>query len=269
MNAARLQRAIFRMQHDSGFAWRILAGDPEALRSASLTPAELGALRAVPAAAFGADRDGKRSRQFLGNVSSEFRACRALGPRGDGDQAWLRCFAESPEFHRCAAENGRFPLAFRDYAERIGQEEGTAAFRALAALEGEMAHARRFAVTRPVPGPDEAALAAWARVVELPAGTHALASALQEDLPERPTLRGGTGEAILMAASAATPPPGGLRVLRVETLAPLVAAFLSAADRPVPIRSWRGFAARHDLAYAEVAAVAQGFVDEGVLVIGA
>ena len=56
--------------------------------------------------------------------------------------------------------------------------------------------------------------------------------------------------------------------VRVETLAPLVAAFLAGAERPTPISTWRRFAERRGLARDDVEAVAREYVAERVLLLG-
>ncbi len=257
------------MEHDPEFAARVLAAEPDALRSARLGPNELALLRSVDPAAYSADRGDKRIEQFLRNVSSEFRACLAVGPGGDGSQGWVAGFARSDEFHVCVAESGCLPYAFRDYALRLSKESVSAAFGVLARLEGVMAEARREIVRRPAPAPGEVALSPTARVLETPSGTHALAAALQRggSAPAH-SLGSAQPEWILVTASAA-PPPGGLRELRVEVLASRVAEFLREAERPQPRSAWRSFACHAGLSADEVEAVAEDVLAGGVLRAGA
>ncbi|HSJ98614.1 MAG TPA: hypothetical protein VLC53_16180, partial [Myxococcota bacterium] len=143
MDHRRLQRALFRMQHDPTFAGRVRAGDPEASASTGLGSAELAWLRAADPIALAADREGRRAAQLLRNAASEFRLSLALGPAGDGDQAWLAGFPRSSHFHRAVSAGTPLPLALATWAEQLAAGAPCAAFRALLALEAAMARARR------------------------------------------------------------------------------------------------------------------------------
>ena len=270
------------MQHDPGFAAAIRRAEPRACATTALGAVELSWVQGLDPAAVAADRGGKRTRQFLRNVSSELPRCVALGPRGDGDPTWIDGFPASPEFHRAVAAATSLPEAFAAFADRHAAAIAAASFRALVGFEAEMVRARRRPVDRLRPGPDRVVLSPWARTVELPVGTHALASALTTLLQRGAGsealaacgrdggLRGAEAacEVVLLAAAAEQPRPGALRELRVEPLAPLLAQFLAAHETPLPRAKWSQFASERDLDAAEVEAVAADFLREGVLVQG-
>ncbi len=284
MNHRGLQRALFRMLHDPSFAARVRAGEAQALASLGLVDTELRQLRGLDAVALSADRDGKRLTQFLRNVTSEFGRSVALGPRGDGASDWIITFASSPHLHRAVAEDRSLPRAFAAFAAEQAAPGGgpMASFRATLALETAMVEARRQPVARLPPGPGEVVLSPWTRLLELAAGSFALASALTE-LQQRgaapadwaacardkaPDPRPAVRETLLLAAAPEPPRPGAQRELRVEPATPLVAAFLRAHERPSAPSAWRSFALCHDLAVDEVEAVAFDFAREGVLLVG-
>jgi hypothetical protein len=277
----RLQRALFRMLHDAEFAARVRAGDAEAAASTGLGPSDLAGLRGADPAAIAADRDGRRGAQLLRNVTSEFPLCVAAGPRADGDDAWTPGFPRSAHFHRAVSEDEPLPLAFAAFAEATARDAKSALFRAFVALEAEMARARR-AGPAPVPAlaAGEVALTGWVRLLALPAGTHAAAVALGEALAA-----GGAGAArvaalehglavdtterlLVVADACADARFGRLRPVRVEPLPPLVAAFLEAARAPLAPAARRAFAAAHDVDAAEMEAVVDEYVAEGVLARG-
>jgi hypothetical protein len=273
MDHRGLQRALFRMQHDPGFAQRLRAGDPEAAASTRLGAHELAWLRAADPVALGADRDGRRAQQLLRNVASELRLATALGPAGDGTRAWLAGFPRSPHFHRAVSEGTPLPLALADWAEERAAGAPCAGFRALVALEAAMARARRSAGPRPHVPRGAVQRAPGARLVTLPSGTHALAAALARVLdaggaigPGAVALDERAHETLLLAADpGADARFGRLPPLRVEPLAPLVADLLRRADRPLDGAARAAFAAAHELALDEVEAVVADYVAEGVL----
>ncbi len=273
MNVGALQRVLFRMQHDPGFAARVLDDDEaRAAREtdrAGLGPRELGLLRRVPAAAYAADRGGRRRAQLLRNVGSEFPAALAEALPRDEPGAWAEGFTAGIEFHAAVDGDRPLPLAFRDYATRVAREAGAPRLAAVARLEGTMAEARRGRLRRPEAGLDEMVLAPWARLLELPAGTHAVAEAHHTGrVPVRGAVDFASRETLLLVADEHTPPPGGLREVRVEALAAPVAAFLAGAERPSPVAGWAVFATRRGLAPGDVEAVAREYLAERVLLLG-
>ena len=200
-----LQRTLFRMQMDPGFAGRVFAREEAAVASTGLGEADLGLLLAADPVAVRADRDGKRVRQMLGNVAAEFAL--SLAAARDPDEL-LAGFPASDEFHRAIAEDGSLPLSF---GERVRSRAGEAPLpAALAALELALAHARR--APRPVPPPadGEVVLAPWAHLVDLPRGTHARAMELRSALDA-----GRPVAAILAAGLPAAESDGALETLLV------------------------------------------------------
>jgi hypothetical protein len=108
--------------------------------------------------------------------------------------------------------------------------------------------------------------------VALPAGAFAFASALREALDRgarapRPPVFAASEETVLVDAGA---PEGSyrLRPLRVEALAPAVAAFLRRADAGIDAAACAAFAAEHSIEPADLESVAREFVADGVLLRG-
>jgi len=263
-----LQRALFRMQHDPGFAARLRAGDGETLASARLGPRELGWLRDADPAAVAADRDGKRTAQLLRNLGSEFPLATSVGPRCDGNPAFAGAFPRSAEFHRAVSDGESLPLAFAAWLEARAQESPSPLFRALASLESAMARARRApadAVRSPARG--EVVLGATAWVHWAPAGTHRAAVALAGDAAPGALALDEVGrEGILIAGEAGADLRfGRLRPISVEPLAPLVAAFLERARVPLDRAERARFAVEHGVALADLESVVDDYVSEGAL----
>jgi hypothetical protein len=281
MDHRRLQRTLFRMQHDPAFAAALRAGAPDAAASTGLGADDLGRLRAADPVALAADREGRRAAQLLRNVSSEFRLAAALGPAGDGDAGWVGGFPRSREFHCAVSEGKALPLAFADWAEALAARAPCAVFRALVALEAALARARRAGAPTaeraggaPLP-PGAVVRVAGARLVALPAGTHASAAALAPALDAGAPLPvlavdEGARETLLVALDpGADARFGRLPALRVEPLPPRVADLLRRAERPLDRAGRAAFAAAHELDADEVEAVVAEYVAEGVLRAGA
>jgi hypothetical protein len=264
-----LQRALFRMQHDPGFAGRVRAGDAAASASTGLGVAELDWLRAADPAALAADRDGRRTRQLLRNVSSELRLAAALGPAGDGDAGWIGAFPRSGSFHDAVAAGDPLPLAFAAFAEREAESASSALFRALVALEAFLVRVRRAAIApAEAPAPGAVVRAPSAHLLVLPAGTHAVAAALTAGAGAG-ALRGAATETVLVAVDVSRASRfGRLRALRVEPLSDLVAAFLARAAKPFDRAARAAFAADHGVEPGDVETVADEYVEEGVLLRG-
>jgi hypothetical protein len=274
MDHRRLQRALFRMQHDPGFAARLRAGDREAAASTGLGEAELAWLRGADPVALSADREGRRAAQLLRNVGSELRLATALGPAGDGDPAWLAGFPRSGRFHRAVSDGTPLPLALADWAEERAAGAPSPTFRAFVSLEAALLRARRD-VALPATVPEGAVLRApSARLLVLPAGTHAaataFASALAAGMGRLPLAVEASGsETVLFAADArADARFGRLRPVRVEPLEPLVAELLRRAAWPLDRAARAAFAAEHELEPGEVEAVVDEYRADGVLVGG-
>lgn len=265
MNHRGLQRALYRMQLDPGFAARLRARAAEAEASTGLAEPELAWLRAADPAAISADRDGKRRAQLLRNVAGEFALSCAVAPAAD----WLDGFPASPHFHRAIAGDTSLALAFADYA-RERMAGASESFASLVALESALARARR--ATRPLPPLPAGmlALAPVAWLVELGDGVFAWATALRQALDRgTPAPRAAAGsnerETVLVAGDPAAASTR-LRAVRAERLEPLVADFLTACAAGVPERELPAFASRHHVDAADVESVAKEFLAEGVLV---
>lgn len=277
MDGRRLQRTVFRMQHDAAFAARLLRGDPDALGSTGLGAEELASLRAVPPVAFSADRGGHRAAQLLRNVSSELPLSVAVGPDGQGGRGWIEAFPATHRFHDAVARDARLPCAFARHAEEAA-EGASPAFRALVGLESALVFARRSPAPEPVaPLPSGwVRRAARARLLRLPEGAFALAERVREALEAgaakvaATAAQGALGpseETILLLVRPA-PSRWTLPEIHVEPLPALVAAFLEAAASPRSPSDRAGFAAQHGLEAGEVERVVREFVAEGALDAG-
>jgi hypothetical protein len=265
VNHRGLQRALYRMQLDPGFAARLRARGAEAEASTGLGETELAWLRSADPAAISADRDGRRRSQLLRNVAGEFALSCAVPPAAD----WLEAFPASPQFHRAIARDTSLALAFCDYA-RERAAGASQSFVSLVALECALARARR--ATRPLPPlpAGTLALAPVAWLVELRDGVFGWATALRAALDRgQPAPRAPAGsnshETVLVAGDPAATTTR-LRSVRAERLEPLVADFLAACEAGMAERELAAFAARHDVDPADVESVAKEFLAEGVLV---
>jgi hypothetical protein len=226
MNHRLVQRTLFRMQLDPGFAARLQTGAPE--EADGLGAAELRLLRGADPRALAADRDGKRRRQFLANVSSEFGLSVAGGLDVEG-------FTTSVEFHEAVRADASLPVAFARYAGRCSHAE-PAPLRALIALECALSRARREDRVTPKLRPGELALAATATLVDVPGGTLALAA------NQRAALDAGMALPILLLPPAvdetllvrATPAASAFRLrdVAVEHVSPALASLLRETRRP-------------------------------------
>ncbi len=226
MDHRRLQRALFRMQLDPGFAARLRVGDAEAARG--LAKPELELLLDADARAVSADRDGRRAAQFLANVASEFPLSCAAGLSVDG-------FTSSAEFHDAVCADASLLLALARYASRRSGEL-TPAVRALVALEAALVRARRELRRVRAPGAGEVALAPWAWAVTLPEGTLALATDMHAALDRGAALPAfaispARGEILLLRAEP-EPKAFRLRAVEVEALSPALGALLLDLHEP-------------------------------------
>ena len=177
----RLQRTLFRMQADAGFARAILGRDEAALATTGLEGDDLALLEAVDAPSLTADPGGKRRTQIAGNAASEYLLTLVLAARERQGKDFLDGFLTSPEFHGAMAADGRLPLAFGAYATRWAEEHAAAGVGALAALERAMAALRRDArAAAPRLNPGDVQLSPCAAVVRVPSGTLAWSVALRQ-----------------------------------------------------------------------------------------
>ena len=247
----RVQRALFRMQLDPG-----CTPDRE------LGPAERALLAAAHPAGLSADPGGRRRAQFLRNVTSEF----PLALAASKDRGLAERFTASREFHEAVASDASLPLAFAEYL--AAADPGP-----LAALEGALARARR-ARRAPLPlAPGEVALAPWAELVELPAGTLAAAervrAALDAAVPTPIGVEiGASGREVLLLRRE--PEPGLFRLasLEVERLSPALAGLLSRAARGLGPEACALEARAAGLTITELHEIIADLVADGVLVGG-
>lgn len=275
MDHRRLQRALFRTLHDPDFAARLRNGDPQAVASTGLGEAELSWLRAADPDALTADRGGRRGQNLIESVTSELTLSTHPAIARALPIDWPHAFRASPEFHDAVSRSEPFALAFGAFAMRRAREAGNVAVGALAALETELARARRRR-SAPAQVPSGHLLRAPdVSLLVLPAGAFALATALRVALdagvaPAPSALRGLTPdetESVLVQALGRAH-PHALREVRAERLEPPVAAFLRSAERPLDAPALARFAVAHDVAPADLEAVADDFVADGVLLRG-
>jgi len=275
MDHRRLQRSLFRTLHDPAFAARLRAGDPEATASTGLGEADLTWLRRADPDALSADRDGRRALQLVESVTSEFGLCTHSAVARTLPPDWPRAFASSPEFHAAVSQDASLALAFGAFATRRAREAGSLAVAALAQLETELARARRRPDASAAAPPGRLVRAPDVCLVALPEGSFALATSLRAALdagtaPGPSALRGlapAATECVLVQAIARAN-PHVLREVRAERLEPLVAGFLRAAEEPLDAAAVAAFASAHEVAPADLEAVADEFVADGVLLRG-
>lgn len=266
MNHRGLQRALFRMQLDPGFAARLRARDGEAEASTRLGPLELEWLRAADPAALSADREGRRRAQLLRNVAGEFALCTTAARQPD----WVERFTTSSHFHRAIGEDTSLPLAFAAYARERALHEPPA-FASLVELEAALAHARRAADRSVDVARGVVVLAPSASLLELAEGTFAWAAALREalDLGAPLPASGAPGERehVLIHAGPA-PSPFALRDARAERLEPDVAAFLRVCASGADASTRAEFCRERAIDPAELDAVIADFAADGILIAG-
>jgi hypothetical protein len=131
----RVQRTLFRMLLDPGFADQVRADPPVPEPAATW-------LRSLDPALLAADPDQGRVRQLLGNVATELlHTVRAAPPFLDG-------FPSSPELHRALADDAPLVLALAAYADRVLPE---GPWRAVLRLDAAMAEVRRARTEAPFP----------------------------------------------------------------------------------------------------------------------
>ena len=248
----RVQRTLFRMQHDPLFAERLRGGDAEAVQSTGLDAADLALLTSAAAAAVAADAGGKRRHQFLRNVSSEH----ALTLHWAADASLLESFTESEEFHRAIREDLSLPLAFASHVRRRAVLAQDALLESLAVLEEAMARARRAPIERPSPPPGGIVLAPRADVLRVPQGSIAAAAAVREALdaglpPPRLAVDATDVEHVLVLGSVRES-PHRLAQASLELLSTLAGELLTLARQPAGPADLRDFALARDVADNEL-----------------
>ena len=212
------------MQLDAGFARALRAGDAAASASTGLEVDDLELLSGLDPAAVSADPGGKRRTQIVGNVALEFTLSLSASARSGRNPELLEGFCASPEFHRAIVDDRRLPLAYGEYALRRANEVGRADLAAVIALEAGLAQLRRAAAgsasATPRSAGESVRLSSRARILDLPAGTHAWCEALYEN-----------GE----SAAAPAPPQGFPSELRETVL--LFAHRVHGVHRPAEVRT--------------------------------
>lgn len=267
----RIQRTLFRMQHDPVFASALRARDAGALASTGLAEADLVMLLAASAASIEADAGGRRRAQFLRNVASE-HALTLARAAGGADPLLLESFTASEHFHGAIREDRRLPLAFASHALERARVSGDAFLAALALLEGAMCRARRGPFERVAAPPGGLVLGPRADVLELPEGSvfaaGELRRALDEGEPrESPALPDGAREHVLILAGGAES-PHRLADATLEVLSPLAGALLSLARTPLTAEGLRAFCVRHEVTGDEVGGFLEDLVAEGIVIRG-
>ena len=259
MNHRQVQRTLFRMQLDPAFAARMRAGAPDV--TSDLGAGELRLLRDADPNAIAADRDGKRRRQFLANVSSEFGLSVAAGLDVEG-------FTSSAEFHDAVRSDASLPMSFARYAAGCTLAQ-PAPLRALVLLESALAQGRRGLRKAPEPRPGELALAGSATLVDAPGGTLRLAADLRAALDAGTALPAfllplAANETLLLRASPAAS-AFRLREVSVEHVSPALASLLRETLSPC---SRRALGARLALSSGDLESVVDELVADGVLAEG-
>ena len=268
MDHRRIQRALFRMQLDPGFAARVRAGEPESVRSLALGRAELALVASADPLALSADRDGKRRAQFLRNVSSEFALSLAVA----GDPRLVEAFTGAREFHQAVAAGESLPLAFASYLE-ARSARANAPTRAFIALEASLARARRARRSAPALAAGEVALAPWAELVALPDGTLDAAALVRAALDRgEPTPIGVEVSARerenLLLRRRGEPEPFRLADVEVERLSPELAALLARAAKPLDSDARAEQALAAAVSRAELDEIVAGLVADRILIAG-
>ncbi len=261
----RIQRTLFRMQHDARFAERLRARDDDAIASTALDADSLALLLAAPVAAVEADPGGKRRAQFLRNVSSEHAlTCARAGAE------IVESFTTSPEFHAAMREDRSLPLAFADHAVRWSAATEDALLRALARVEQAMASLRRGPFARVGAPPGGLALGERAEILSLPGGTIAAAARLRQALDANAAVPGDldigvdAGEFALVLGGP-RPSPHQLASVSIERLNALAGELLSLCAGPATAADLAAFRTRHEVTEPELAAFTAGLIADGAL----
>lgn len=264
----RIQRALFRMQLDAGFAERVRAREPAAIASAGLGPEELALLAGADPASVSADRDGKRRAQFLRNVASEFALTLVVA----ADPQIEATFTESLEFHAAVADDASLPLAFARHLE-ARTAKSSDLVRAFGALETALAVARRARRSAPALEAGEVALAPWAELVRVPSGTLDAAASVRAALdqgdpkPRRLSVSAAELETLLVRR-APQPPPFRLAEVEVESLSSDLAALLALAEQPLAASARATHARGAGVSEGELEAIVAELVAERILIAG-
>ncbi len=276
------------MQMDSDFARRVLEDDPQTRSTLGLEEECLSWVRSQGMSPISADLGGKRRRQIVGNIASEYTLSLSATTSVPTKEpiAWLDKFFTSDEFHRAVREDGRLPLAFGRYAREDALRRERHEIAAVVELEFALAQLRREAagalqhdgpmISEIAPGvsagkrDDTLWLSKRARLIELPAGTHSWCEELQTSLEGQGSAAppagfpGSSKETVLLFAHRTSGPHQPAEV-RTERLDPPVDEVLR--------RSRSGFAREERAAFAraqgaeleDLEGFLGGFLDEGVL----
>lgn len=263
----RLQRGLFRMQMDPGFATRVFAHDPAAIETLELAPGDLDLLLAADPVAVAADAGDQRKRQLLGNLALEYGFAVGIGP-----DDLLERFLSAPEFHTAIRTDGRLMTAFGEYAARRASEAGDEALASMVEFERAMVAIRRLGEPRAsAPRPGELRLAPHAHVVRLRAGTYELTVALRQHafgLIPNPTARVRAEDEHVLILADDPNPHDVTELRRTELLTAPVAALLVAAGDGLDAAGRAAVAEGLGATLDELDEFADTLVGEGVLVRG-
>ena len=278
----RIQRTLFRMHADAGFAYAIRAGDRVAVDSTGLSERDVELLAAADPAGVAADPGGRRRTQVFGNAASEFTLTLAAAALRNDGPTLFDGFLSSDEFHAAIASEGRLPLAFADFAARRTAEFDAPEVAAILRLESAMTRLRRDALESPAAevrtpsGSRDHAdrairLSPFARTLELPVGTLDWAAELRAALDRGSDAQAPAGTLLSSTETVLLHAQRSDNAFRLpEITAELVRApadeFLRRATAPVTRNQRAAFAERHDATADEFERYLDGLVDDGVLV---
>lgn len=285
MNIRAVQRTLFRMQLDPDFAAAVLGGDAAA--AGHLDADERALLRSADPAGVLADFGGKRRAQVVGNASSEYVLSLVEVDRRGIAIDVLAEFPRSAPFHVAIAAERSLPLAFGEWLRgRVAAHPGVLG--ALVTLEFAMASARRASRAARRAEKGEIALAADARLLDLPDGAFDHAQAMRAAVdggaaPPRPARALEMAAAAWMAGEARALDTGsetvllvapaamerhGLRSVAAERLAPAVATLLRAIESPLDAEAVAALVTASVWDATDVDACVADLVAEGVVVRG-
>ena len=258
-----LQRALFRMQMDAGFARRVFDRDPGALGSAPLAPDDWEMLWELDPRAVAADAGDARKKQLLGNLASEYALSCGIAPAG-----LLEQFLVCEELHEAIQADRPLPVAFGRYVLRRAEGDGAARRAALAQLELAMVELRRRRASPPQGPPGTLFLSPQAGLVRLMDGTLEWASRIQTALESADSVPdmvlSSDFEDLLLLAGTAN--PHALPNVVPERLEPSVAKLLRRAEMGLDSEGKRSLAQELGANSEDIDRFASSLVEEGILI---
>jgi len=296
-----LQRTLFRMYADAGFAGALLAREPRALASTGLGPGDLELLMDLDPRALRADPGGRRRSQLLGNCASEFSLGLAAFQSHAELASPLNTFLESAHFHGAMIHAGRLPLAFGNHALEQAVSAKLCGPQVMLRLELEMAHLRRGSHSPTIPSPHPllgnwpvdlplpssvpeipedpeplglgcVRLAATARLIALPLGALNWASELQAaldrsslELPSAPPWEPASEQELVLLKALPAASAFQLSSVESERLSSPTRELLERARRPLSKIARDDFAEAHGAAPQELESFVQELVADRIL----